>query len=128
MARKIIYSKLAINVEQLPKQYFVKTKTGTYLNLDLKISLDDPKVWDNDNGKVLQFGSFSKPQTKEEREDSDIQTEYFKGMYLTVNAIGEYKKDGDDNYKWDGDDKWKQAMTALKGEVVKKEESGDLPF
>ena len=128
MARKIIYSKLAINVEKLPKHYFVETKKGTYLNLDLKISLDDPKVWDNDNGKVLQFGSFSKPQTKEEKEDSDIKTEYFKGMYLTVNAIGEFKQDGD-NWKWDGDENWKQAMNTLKGEVVnKEEESGDLPF
>ena len=124
--RKTILGKMSINVEKLPKHYFEKKPSGTYLNVDMAINLDDPKIFENEYGIKLEFGSFSKPQTKEER-DAKTKKEYFKGMYFDINSIGEMVEVSKDKWDWKSDNDWKESMNKLKGtkEVAP---TSDLPF
>ena len=85
--RKAILGRLSLKMEGLPKHYFEKKPSGTWFNTDIAINIDDPKIFENENGVKLEFGSFSKPQNKEEREDPNAKKEYFKGMYFNINAI-----------------------------------------
>ena len=129
--RKTILGKLSINIEKLPKHYFEKKPSGTYLNVDMAINLDDPKIFENEYGVKLEHGSFSKPQTKEER-DNKTKKEYFKGMYFNVNTIGEMKEVSKDQWEWKSDNEWKESMNKLKGTKEEApqvaEASDDLPF
>ena len=121
MSKRIVYARLSMNVEKLPKQYFVKTKTGTFLNVDLRINLDDPKIFDN-GGR--NFGSFSKPQSIEERANKSPK-EYFNGFYLDVTNIATV--DGD---KFEIDKSWpfSNQEKTTEEEVVVEDSKADLPF
>jgi len=121
MSKRIVYARLSMNVEKLPKQYFVKTKTGTFLNVDLRINLDDPKIFDN-GGR--NFGSFSKPQSEEERTNKTPK-EWFNGFYLDVTNLATVDGDKfeiDKSWPFSGQDKSKVE------EVVVEDSKADLPF
>ena len=117
MSKRIIYGNISLNVEKLPKQYFVKTKTGTFLNMDLRINLDDPKIFDN-GGR--NFGSFSKPQTADERKNKTPK-EWFNGIYLDVTNIATVQGD-----KFDIDKSW--AFSKSKDTDKSKDTEEALPF
>ena len=82
-----LFGKLKFNIEEFPKPNYYKGKKGTYGEVDVVINVDDPKVFSNGN---KQFGSFSLPQTQEDRKNQVPRT-YLDGWVLDLNSVGSDK-------------------------------------
>ena len=116
-----LFGKLKFNIEEFPKPNYVKGKMGTYGEVDVVINIDDPKVFRNGN---KQYGSFSLPQTQEDRKN-EVPRTYLNGWVLDINSVGsgqgkDYKRD-EEWYK-------NNKQDTVQDTVSSTDDKGDLPF
>jgi len=120
MSRKI-FGKLKFNIEEFPKPNYVKGKKGTYGEVDMVISIDDPYEFKNGN---KTYSNTSLPQTKDDRQN-EVPRTYMNGWTFVINSVGTME-DG----KFIRDEEWynKHKQDTVPDTVSSTDDKGDLPF
>ena len=120
MSRKI-FGKLNFNIEQYPKDNWVKGKQGTYGEVDIIINIDDPHVFSNGN---KQYASVMLPQPLD---NQDKDRDYLNGWVLSINSVGHSEEQKDGSKKYFRDEEWyKNNRQDTVEDTV--DDKGDLPF